>query len=260
MRYLCITCEALARPVYYCAAKSAHVIDVELLKRGLHNQPFSLRETLQKRVDEAENQKYDCILLVYGLCGQATSGLTARSIPLVIPRAHDCITLFLGSRSRYQDQFENYPGTYWYSQDYIERDDGSGSSLSMGSGADLELESVYADYIEKYGKENADYLMGVMGAWQQHYRRAAYIDLGVGDGSGVENEAKNAAERRGWAYERLAGDLVLVHNLLGIDWVTQPVHPDFLVVMPNQQVTMTYDESIVKATSPDLKINDVSSG
>jgi hypothetical protein len=247
MRYLCITCEALARPVYYCAAQSPHVIDVELLKRGLHNQPLNLKETLQKRIDEAESQKFDGILLVYGLCGQATAGLTARTVPIVIPRAHDCITLFLGSRARYQDQFENHPGTYWYSQDYIERDDGSGSSLSMGSGADIELESVYTDYIEKYGKENADYLMEVMGAWQQHYRRAVYIDLGIGNGSVVENEAKNAATRRGWAFERMAGDLVLIHKLLETDWLKQPNHSDFLVVLPNQQVTMTFDESIIKA-------------
>ena len=60
----------------------------------------------------------------YGLCGQATAGLIARSIPIVIPHAHDCITLFLGSRDSYQYQFVNYPGTYWYAHDYIERSDG----------------------------------------------------------------------------------------------------------------------------------------
>lgn len=247
MRYLCITCEALARPVYYCAAFTPHVVDVELLKRGLHNQPYGLRDKLQKRIDEADTQSYDCILLAYGLCGQATAELFARSIPLVIPRAHDCITLFLGSRSRYQEQFENFPGTYWYSQDYIERDDGSGSSLSMGSGTDVELESVYTEYIDKYGKENADYLMEVMGAWQQHYRRAVYIDLGIGNGSGIENVAKEAASRRGWTFERMAGNLELVRSLLEIDWVNQPAHPDFQVVFPNQQVKMTYDENIIAA-------------
>ncbi len=33
---------------------------------------------------------------------------------LVIPRAADCITLFLGGRARYQQQFSDHPGTYWY--------------------------------------------------------------------------------------------------------------------------------------------------
>lgn len=40
---------------------------------------------------------------------------------LVIPRAHDCITLYLGSRQRYLEQFNARPGTYWYSLDYLER-------------------------------------------------------------------------------------------------------------------------------------------
>ena len=68
----------------------------------------------------------------YGLCGQATAGLTAAGLPVVVPRAHDCITLFLGSRREYQHQFEDFPGTYWYAQDYVERDDGSGRRACAG--------------------------------------------------------------------------------------------------------------------------------
>lgn len=256
-RYLCITCEVLARPVYLCAATSSHLLDVELLKRGLHNQPFDLRSKLQTRIDEAENQGYDGILLVYGLCGQATAGLVARSIPIIIPRAHDCITLFLGSRARYQDQFENYPGTYWYSQDYIERDDGSGTTLSMGSGADTDLQAVYTEYVEKYGKENADYLMEVMGAWQKHYRRAVYIDLGIGDGSQVEKKAQEEAARRGWTFERMAGDIILIRELLEGNWQaaetqtmqypqtgSQDRNP-FLLIPPGKKVIMTYDDKVI---------------
>jgi hypothetical protein len=251
-RYLCITCEVLARPVYWCAATSPHLLDVELLKRGLHNQPLNLRAKLQERIDEAENQAYNGIILVYGLCGQATAGLVARSIPLIIPRAHDCITLFLGSRARYQDQFENYPGTYWYSQDYIERDDGSGTTLSMGSGSDTDLQSVYAEYVDKYGKENADYLMEVMGAWQQHYRRAVYIDLGIGNGSKVERKAQDEAARRGWSFEKLIGDLNLVRDLLEGNWQGKETNPAqtqennrFLIVPPGQTISMTYDNRVI---------------
>ena len=62
---------------------------------------------------------YDAVVMVYGLCGRATAGITARDVPVVIPRAHDCITLFLGSRARYSEQHENQPGTYWYSPEII---------------------------------------------------------------------------------------------------------------------------------------------
>jgi hypothetical protein len=88
--------------------------------------------------------------------------------------------LFLGNRKRYKEQFENHPGTYWYAHDYIERDDGSGGSLSLGPGSSTSnLDQEYQTFVEKYGQENADYLMSVMGAWQKHYQRAAFIDMKI---------------------------------------------------------------------------------
>ena len=157
MRIKCLVCDALARPVYWCAAQSPHIVDIHLIQRGLHNTPMELRAVLQEQIDQTKG--YDRIVLVYGLCGQSTAGLVARSIPLVIPRCHDCITLFLGSRERYNDQFNNYSGTYWYVQDYIERDDNSGGALSLGAAAAVDVQKEYDSYVQKYGKDNADYLL-----------------------------------------------------------------------------------------------------
>jgi hypothetical protein len=238
MRLKCIACEVLARPIYLCAAHSPHIVDVVLLKRGLHDNPVGLRARIQELIDDSLD--YDAIGLAYGLCGQGTAGLFARRIPLVIPRAHDCITLYLGSRQRYQEQFDGYPGTYWYTQDYVERSNGSAGSLALGSGTDTDLEAVYAEYVEKYGQDNADYLMEVMGAWQAHYRRAAFIDMGITGSASVELETRSTATRRGWAFERLSGDLVLIRRLLNGEWDS-----DFLVLEPGGQVTMTYDHDII---------------
>jgi hypothetical protein len=240
MKLKCIACEVLARPLYLCAARSPHIVDIELVKKGLHNQPVILRDRLQTAIDNTDEKDFDAILLAYGLCGQATAGLMAQRIPVVIPRAHDCITLFLGSRQKYQEQFEHEPGTFWYAQDYIERDDGSGAVLSMGSGTDTELEAVYNEYVQKYGKDNADYLMEVMGAWQAHYKRAVFIDLQVGNGASVETRARDEAARRGWSYERMKGDLILIRRLLQGDWEN-----DFLVLPPGQKVIMAHDEQII---------------
>ncbi|MFN8474380.1 MAG: DUF1638 domain-containing protein [Anaerolineae bacterium] len=245
----CIACEVLARPVYLCAAYSPHIVDVQLVQRGLHNRPAHLRTELQVMVDATDPMKYDAIVLGYGLCGQATDGLVAREIPLVIPRAHDCITLFLGSRERYQEQFGRYPGTFWYAQDYIERDDGSGAALAMGSGTADDLEAVYDDYVKKYGKDNADYLMEVMGAWQSHYQRAAYLDMQIGEARAVEAKAEHAAARRGWLYERVAGDMVLIRRLLAGEWDGED-NGDFLVVPPGHTVEIAYDERVIQCVVP----------
>ena len=197
MRLKCLACDVLARPLYLNAARSPHIVDIELFPRGLHNTPAILRSTLQDRIDAAAGQGYDAILMAYGLCGQATAGLVSQDIPVVVPRAHDCITIFLGSRALYAEQFEAFPGTYWYALDYMERDDGSGASL--GSGMDTNP-SVYEEYVEKYGADNADYLMEVMGAWQAHYQRAAYIDMGV----------------RRWQCGRAAGARGCQHSRVGV--------------------------------------------
>jgi hypothetical protein len=241
MRLKCLCCEALARMVYINSAFSPHMIDVEIIKLGLHNTPELLRNTLQGSIDALDGSNYDGIVLAYGLCGKSTNGLSARQIPIILPRAHDCITLFLGSRARYKDQFENMPGTYWYSLDYLQRRDDDGTTLSLGA-SDFanDLQKTYQEYVAKYGKDNADYLMTMVGAWQQHYKRAVYIDMGVGDGSGVEQIARRDAANRGWEFERMQGDLILVKKLLYGEW-----DDDFLTLQPGQKITMTFDENII---------------
>jgi hypothetical protein len=232
----------MARPVYLCAAGSPHVVDVELFRLGLHREPPDLQARLQERIDGSAGQGYDAVLLAYGLCGKAAEGLTAHDVPLVIPRAHDCITLFLGSRERYKDQFERCPGTYWYVLDYVERAGSLGTTLSLGSDGNTDPQSVYQEYVEKYGREKADYLMEVMGAWRTHYQRAAFIDMGVGESAAVEAETQNEATQRGWTFERMPGDLALIRRLLSGDW-----ERDFLVLQPGQQIRMAYDDDVVRA-------------
>ncbi len=248
MRLKCIGCDALARPIYLCAAHSPHLVDVSLLRLGLHRNPADLQTRLQREIDDVTRAqlesglRYDAIVLAYGLCGRSTAGLTARDIPVIIPRAHDCITLFLGSRARYDEEHEKQPGTYWYSPDYIERGSQDGKLTALGAMDALNIEEEYDQYVAKYGKDNADYLMEVMGAWHSHYERAAFIDLGVGDSSAVEAKAREEANRRGWRYERVAGDLVLVRRLLDGDW-----NEDFLTLQPGEKLAMAYDERVICA-------------
>ena len=248
MKILCIACDAITRPVYLSAATSPHIVDIMLIERGLHNQPEKLRETLQQEIARAKPSTYDAIALAYGLCGQATQGLHAKDIPLVIPRAHDCITLFLGSRERYQNHFENNPGTYWYAHDYIERDDDSCGGLSLGSNTEADsLDDEFQSYVEKYGVDNAEYLMTIMGAWKKHYQRAAFIDLGIGDSARVKSQAQSQASERGWTYEEIAGDIILIRNLLSGTWENDN-DPDFLIVPPGHSVEMTFDDAIIGCT------------
>ncbi len=248
LRLKAVGCDVLARPLYACAAASPHVVDVGLLRRGLHDTPASLRDRLQAEIDAAGNgdRPFDAVVLAYGLCGGATAGIRAHGVPLVLPRAHDCITLLLGSRERYARELAATPGTYWYAPDYVERSDpatdaASRALLGIGASSDEQLVAVYADYVERFGKDNADYLMEVMGAWKAHYQRAVFIDTGLGDPARVEALARAEAERRGWLFERMVGQLDLLRRLLAGDW-----DHDFLVLRPGQELGMTYDEDVMR--------------
>jgi hypothetical protein len=245
MRLLALTCEVLARSVYLCAARSPHVVDVHLNRRGLHDDPPNLRTLLQGEIDAA-GAPYDAVVLAYGLCGGATAGLRAGSIPLVVPRAHDCITLFLGSRDRYSAEFTGHPGTYWYVQDFVERSDDEGRFAGMGAVSDAEARATYEQYVAKYGEDNAAYLMEALGGWRSHYDRAAYVDMAVADphaAAAVEAFARDDADRRGWAFEKLAGELLLVKRLIDAKWAPE----DYLVVRPGERLAMSYDDAVIRA-------------
>ena len=239
-----IACDILARPVYLCAARSPHVVDVTLFRRGLHDDPPDLRSQLQGAID-ATPPGYDAVVLGYGLCGGATAGIEARDVPVILPRAHDCITLFLGSRERYDAETRSDGATYWYVADQLERLDGNRSGpagAGFASDTEEELAAVRAEYVEKYGEDNADYLMEVMGAWRAHYSRGAFVAMGVGDDDAASAIAREQADRRGWAFERVEGSLVLLRRLIDGDW-----NDDVLVLQPGERLAMSYDDGVVKA-------------
>ncbi len=242
MKIKCISCESLARPVYYFSAISPQQIDLEILQIGLHDRPTSLREQLQARIDQTPLDVYDAIGLVYGLCGRAIDGLTSSHTPLVVPRAHDCITLLLGSRAAYQQQQNETPGTYWYSQDYLERSRRYGESMTLGSGMPADLQSIYHQYVDQYGKDNADYLMQTMASWQTHYSRAVLVENELGVTQNIAEQAQQEAEKRGWRLETLPGDLSMVKKLLFAEW-----DEDFLFVPTQASIQMTGDEQIITA-------------
>jgi hypothetical protein len=247
MRLKMLMCEVLARQAYYTAAFSPHVVDIELVAKGLHNEPDKLRGELQHRLDAVEPGKYDAILLGYGLCSNSVAGVVSAHTQMVLPRAHDCITLYIGSGERYAAEFRATPGTFWYTADYIERGGESGEHIGLGASADdKEMSKVYEEYVTKYGQDNADYLMEVMGAWKQHYSRAAYIDTQEIRLPDYTAQVREQAERRGWRFERMAGSLIIVRDLVEGRWDAAR----FLIIPPGQTITPTYDTRIVAACPP----------
>jgi len=242
-----IACESMARSVYFYSAQSQHKIDIELLQIGLHDQPNQLRSQIQKKIDQVDPEFYDYIVLVYGLCGRAIDGLVTNNTPLVIPRAHDCITLLLGSREAYSKQQNEHPGTYWYSQDYLERSNRYGQSMALGSGMITDQQELYDQYVKKYGQENADYLMETMNSWQKHYDRAVLVETEFGVTQEIREKVSQQSQIHGWRLETIPGDLTLIKRLLAGEW-----DEDYLIVPEHHKIKMLANEFIINSEPIDL--------
>jgi len=241
MRLYIVACEVLARQLYHIAATTRHVVDIDLVAKGLHSEPDRLRAELQRLLDTVEPGRYDAVLLGYGLCSNSIAGLRCEHSRMVVPRAHDCITLYLGSAERYEEEFRAHPGTYWYAPDYMERNTEDNDRVALGSAGDDDMARTYQEYVAKYGRDNADYLMEVMGAWQAHYDRAAYIDTVEVRLPDYSAQVRELAARRGWRFEQIAGSLVLLRDLVEGNWDSER----FLVIAPGEAIQPSNDRRIV---------------
>ncbi len=233
-RYKIIACHVLWRELCYFASMSKNVFDFQFLKHGLHGTPDLLRRELQAAIDAADNDNFSALLIGYGLCSNGIAGIVAHKTRLVVVRGHDCMTHLLGSKEGYQCYFDAHPGTYWYSPGWI----GNG-----GMPGQERYETTYKEYLEKYGEDNAQYLMEMEQGWFKDYRNAAYVDLGFCDNEQYKHYTKTCAEWLKWNYDELQGDPRLLKNLMDGSWGSD----DFLVVEPGQRIAASFDEQIIKA-------------
>jgi N-methylhydantoinase A/oxoprolinase/acetone carboxylase beta subunit len=224
-----IGCGVLAADLEAVAQREGMVVSRTILPAGLHARPNELRLRVQEAIDHCTDSTISRIALAYGVCGRGTVGIAARAVPLAIPRVHDCIALFLGSDAEYRRQFHSCSGTYYVSAGWVQSRDGE--SLPAGPQTGRADDPDYGELVARYGAEHADIIQQFLGSWQRNYRRAAYIDTGVGgDQSRYERVARQMAKDFGWRFERLEGTHALLHKLLR----SYATDDDILVVQPGQ--------------------------
>jgi hypothetical protein len=229
-----------------CAAvaRSPHTVDIEFLPKGLHDIGSSaMRERVQAALDRVDASKYEAVLFAYGLCNNGLAGLVARSIPLVVPRAHDCITMFFGSRQRYQEYFNTHPGVYFKTTGWIERGEAAGELKQLSIAHQAGLDLTYDELVAKYGEDNAKYLYEELGNYAKHYTQFTFIQMGVEPDGSFERRTREEAGQRGWKFEKVSGDMSMLQRLVDGIWDEN----EFLLVPPGWRVVARYDEGIIAA-------------
>ncbi|THB72390.1 MAG: DUF1638 domain-containing protein [Desulfobacteraceae bacterium] len=185
---------------------------------GLHSTPDKLHTRLQEAIDDIDRTHaspgpHDRIIIGYGVCGKGTIGIQSRNIPLVIPRVHDCIALFLGGDDAYKREFDKYPGTYYLSAGWCEENTEPVSQRNQVAYYG-EHRLHYDDLVEKHGETAANHTFDFLNSWQKNYQRAAFIETGAKSSGKFEKKAKEMASTYGWKYDKILGSQALIEKLI----------------------------------------------
>lgn len=243
LRLKIIACDIFNREISYLASQSKCMVNVTFLHQGLHDTPEKLTEMIQAEIDKTNlgfpynyyntAPHYDYIIIGYGLCSNGVVGLTSKHIPIIIPRAHDCITLLLGSKETYGHHFSANPGTYWFSAGWVER----GWQPSK-----KKYEALLQEYTEKYGEENAEFLMEMEQKWMKDYNQAALISWDcIGNNQAARDFTMQSASYLKWTFKEIKGDPGLLQKILNGEFRDDEV----LVVPPNKKVIQSYTDGIL---------------
>ena len=208
MRFKLLACEIFRREISILAKDTPHQIDIDFLPQELHVIGRTrMKHRLASYIAGVDARLYDAVLLAYGLCSGGIAGLTAEKIPLVVPKAHDCITLFLGCRKKYRDYFFANSGTYFLTTGWFDYENALNHDIDM----------------------------------MPYYNKLAFIETGTEADNVAEQRTRKIAEERNWTFEKLSGDLSLLHRLINGDW-----NEDYLVVQPGGQIQETYDDDVLR--------------
>lgn len=192
-----IACDVMKEELQ--AVPAVQPVTFHFVSMGLHRWPDRLREELRRILEE--NAGVTRVVLAFGLCGGATAGLAAPGVPLVIPRAHDCIPVLLGSRHTHERLMGEEKGTYFLSGGWLEGE-----------------RTVFTEYRrvrDRYGEQKARRVMATM---FDAYRRLVFIR------TNHPREGEHAATGRelagllGLAYEEIPGRAEWLARIVNGPW------------------------------------------
>ena len=103
------------------------------------------------------------------------------------------------------------------------------------------LNASHEDLCARFGDEEGDYLFSILGAQRKNYDQLTFIEMGTERDYRFELQSRIEAEKNGWRFEKVNGNLRLIRALLSGNWDPE----DFLVVPPGSKVRATFDDRII---------------
>ena len=243
IKFIC--CDVFARIACDLVAKSPHVVDVEFVPMLAHVEPDRLHQMIADRIEamEASDRRYDALILGFGLCGNATIGLSC-SIPMIIPRMHDCCTAFMGSKQRFLETFKSALSSRWCTTGYWERTFSPNSGYPQLDQIDnYKTTAEYMNLVDQYDEETAEYLWETMHP-KIEIKEAVYIKADGYEFSGAQEGFTAFCQRDEVSVNVVVGSNELLKALVDGQWDDER----FLTVQPGQRVVGVYDmDQVIRA-------------
>ena len=195
-RPVVIACRVM-EPEMEAVRAGSEAVEIVYLEQGLHRTPKKLPELLQEQIDLAA-PRASIIVLGYGLCSNGMVGVTARRQKLIVPRCHDCISLSLGSPSRYETVFNEHPGTYYLTPGWLKENQDPLGVYEM-------------EYLPRYGKETA---LWAIRESLKNYTHIALINSGMPGNDALRRRALENAEFLNMKYVEFEGNLSYFEKIL----------------------------------------------
>lgn len=246
MRYKLIGCKIFEREIASVIYQCKNQIDITLLQQKLHDRPETLKKIIQTEIDaiDAGNHRYsnttvyhpfDAILLGYGLCTGVVTELSSKKYHLVIPRVHDCISLFMGDRKKYEEYYKTHTSTFYYTPGFVECCD----VIKL----DNHWDHVFHFHLKRHNgnEQKARRLVEIEKSLTKNYNSVTYIkwkDLPFPE---YEEKVSRMAKEKNWTYNLIEGNNTLLKKLVDGEWDDK----NFLVVPPGHYATESYDEDVI---------------
>ncbi len=229
-----LACDVFKEEINHFVTASPPWCAAVFLEMGLHDRPDQLRQTVQQRIAslEADHPQLQTILLAYGRCGNGLLGVRAERCRVILPQAHDCISILLGGRAQHDAVLKKNPGTYFYSPGWIR------GKRVPGPDREQHLRELYS---ERYGddEEMLDELVDADREAFAHHNRAVY--LSIFNKPAAENYCRDCASHQGWEFQCLKADPSFLLQLINRDWNSDR----FLIVPPDHSIEADSDGTLV---------------
>lgn len=234
-RLALLACQVFEAEIAMLTQGAEHIAELRFFDIGLHDQPDQLRGVLQDNLAAVDARTdITAVVLAYGLCGRGTAGLRAGRHPLVLPRAHDCITLFMGSKEAYAEHQRRCPSCYYYTPGW--------NRARRVPGPDM-FAAMRTELSARFDPEDVDFLIESQREQLALHDTASYLALATPDASREAEYARTCAGWLGWRFEHLPGDPALLRDLLWGRWDAGR----YQIIPPGMQLGHAADESILRA-------------